>query len=105
MRYALTSAIAAAIPASSSSSTSGSAAGRVASGGGAVTEVAVTPSGSGSGGLGATTGAGEPFASASKILRHSSGTLAGLSRKSARSWATYAAFKPVDSVAAIADVL
>jgi hypothetical protein len=36
---------------------------------------------------------------------HSSGTLAGLSRKSSLSWATYAAFKPVDSVAAIADVL
>jgi hypothetical protein len=53
----------------------------------------------------ATVGAGAPFSPASKMRLHSSGTLAGLSRKSSLSWATYAAFKPVDSVAAIADVL
>ena len=55
--------------------------------------------------LGLSAGAGAPFSPASKMRLHSSGTLAGLSRKSSLSWATYAAFKPVDSVAAIADVL
>ena len=87
MRYALTSAMAAATPASSSGSTStGSAASEGAAAGGAASAVAAGAEAAPSPGVpappavGADTGSGEPFPSASKIRRHSSGTLAGLSR-------------------------
>ena len=102
MRYAFTSAIAAA-----------TAAGRLPSsltGAGAVTGVETGGGGDCVGGAGAggassagaasagggpastpfpsVAGTGSPFSRASKICLHSSGMLAGLSSKSSRSWAT-----------------